>query len=252
MFYREDEDLKFLGEMSSIDLNDLVDCVTKDKDGSARLTEMLTVSEIYKKYNPDHSKYWELIAAEVQCFGANSLATMFRLGKGVPYREVLCDVCDKAGVKYKKDAKIIEIEDELFIKLIYSLLENMSDSERIGFAKTFGYSNLEKLELISAIQLDFRTGGLKSYQLTLTLANEVSHKILGRGLALAANAALARTASVITGPIGWTLAGAWTIMDIAGPASKVTLPAVIQVALLRRKHDTEINEIKNKSKTEFW
>ena len=39
MAYREDDDdLKFLGQLKSEDLNDLVYCLTKDKDGKVRLT----------------------------------------------------------------------------------------------------------------------------------------------------------------------------------------------------------------------
>src|SRR5690348_10333680 len=43
MAYRHDPDLEFLGKMKSSDLNDLVRCLTHDKDGSARLTEELTM-----------------------------------------------------------------------------------------------------------------------------------------------------------------------------------------------------------------
>ena len=41
MAYRYDADLEFLGQMKSEDLNDLVYCLTHDKDGSARFTEEL-------------------------------------------------------------------------------------------------------------------------------------------------------------------------------------------------------------------
>ena len=105
MAYREDADLEFLGEMSSPDLNDLVECLTKDKDGDPRMTEELTQSRDYKRHRPDHAQYWQAIAAEIQCFGANSLVTVLRGGKGVLYREVLTDVCDKAGVKYDAKAR---------------------------------------------------------------------------------------------------------------------------------------------------
>ena len=83
MAYRYDSDLEFLGQMESEELGDLVYCLTHDRDGSVRLTEELTMNELYKQHHPDHKQYWELIAAEVQCFGANTFATMLRGGKGV-------------------------------------------------------------------------------------------------------------------------------------------------------------------------
>ena len=48
MAYRTDSDLEFLSQCSDEDLNDLVYCLTHDKDGSTRFTEELTKTEAYK------------------------------------------------------------------------------------------------------------------------------------------------------------------------------------------------------------
>jgi len=53
---------------------------------------------------------------------------------------------------------------------------------------------------------------------------------------LGGNVILTRTMAILTGPIGWVITGLWTAVDIAGPAYRVTIPAVIQVAALRQKH----------------
>ena len=50
MAYRYDEDLEFLRDVKSSDLNDLVDVLTKDKDGEKRITEYLTTNDLYKQY----------------------------------------------------------------------------------------------------------------------------------------------------------------------------------------------------------
>jgi uncharacterized protein YaaW (UPF0174 family) len=63
----------------------------KDKDGDTRITEELTTNDRFKTHSPDHRRYLELIAAEIQFFGENSFATMLKGGKGVLYREVLTD-----------------------------------------------------------------------------------------------------------------------------------------------------------------
>lgn len=243
MAYRSDKHLEFLGSISSEDLNDLVNTLTKDKDGDTLITEELTSRDAWKAYNPDHAKYWPLIAAELQCFGANSLATALRGGKGVPYLEVLTDVCKKAGVKNVNTSDdAIELEDRLLNKLLGDALEKMSEAERAEFSKIIGVTNLKNFApttLTAAFQIAFKAGGFKSFQLTLIVANAVSRALLGRGLALAGNAALMRTASLLTGPIGWAITGAWTVVDIAGPAYRITLPAVIQVAVLRKKHQAQ-------------
>ncbi len=238
MAYRTDSDLEFLSQCSDEDFNDLVYCLTHDKDGSIRFAEELTKTEAYKKYNPNHSMYWKEIAAEIQCFGANSLVTLIRGGKGVLYKEVLCDVCDKMKVNYNKNSNVERIENALLSKVLEDALEKMSSDEIRQLATEIGVKNTQnitKQALLASFQTIFKMGGFKSYQLTLIVVNAILKALIGRGLSLAGNAALTRTVAVFSGPIGWVVTGLWTAIDIAGPAYRVTIPAVIQVAALRQK-----------------
>lgn len=238
MAYRPDEDLQFLATVKSEDLNDLVYCLTHDKDGNARLTEELTMAPLYKAHHPDHQKYWELVAAEIQCFGANTFATALRGGKGVLYKEVLMDVCDKLKVNYNKDSSAEKIESNLLMKILTDALEKMSPDELRELAAVTGVKNagtVTSQAMIAVFQAIFRAGGFRSYQLTLIIVNAVLKALIGRGLTLAGNAALARAMAILTGPIGWVITGLWTAIDIAGAAYRVTIPAVIQVAALRQK-----------------
>jgi uncharacterized protein YaaW (UPF0174 family) len=239
MAYRYDSDLEFLGQMKSEELSDLVYCLSHDRDGSVRLTEELTMNERYKQHHPDHEKYWELIAAEIQCFGANTFATMLRGGKGVEYKEVLMDVCDKMKVNYNKDSSVEKIESNLLMKILTDALEKMSSDELKELAEATGVKNTSEITaqtMVGVFQAVFRAGGFKSYQLTLIVVNAVLKALIGRGLSLAGNAALTRTMAILVGPIGWVITGLWTAIDIAGAAYRVTIPAVIQVAALRQKH----------------
>ena len=238
MAYRYDEDLEFLENMKSEDLDDLVYCLTHDKDGEARFTEELTTSDTYKAYSPDHSQYWDEIAAEIQCFGANTFATVLRGGKGVFYREVLTDVCNKMKVNFNKDSSVENIEKNLLMKILTDALENMSPEELRELAEATGVdinSAITAEVMVGVFQAIFRAGGFKSYQLTLVIVNAIMKALIGRGLSFAGNAALTRTMAILTGPIGWVITGLWTAIDIAGPAYRVTIPAVIQVAVLRQK-----------------
>lgn len=239
MAYRYDPDLEFLEQLDSADLNDLVNCLTHDKDGVVRLTEELTATSLYKQHQPDHHQYWNLIAAEIQCFGANSLVTLFRAGKGVEYREILTDVCDKMKVNYNKASSVEVIENNLLLKVLKDALDKMSPEELRELAESIGIKQallLTPESVLGVFQAVFRAGGFKSYQLTLIVVNAVLKAMIGRGLSLAGNAALTRTIGVLTGPIGWAITGTWTAVDIASAAYRVTIPAVIQVAALRQKH----------------
>lgn len=238
MAYRHDPDLEFLGKLKSSDLNDLVRCLTHDKDGSARLTEELTMSDLYKKYAPDHKQYWQLIAAEVQCFGSNTFATIFRGGKGVTYKEVLCDVCDKLDVNYSKNSSVETIEGNLLMKILQDALAKMTPEQLRELAKELGikdFANITSTALVVVFQAIFRAGGFKSYQLTLIIVNAVLKALIGRGLSFGGNILLTRTMAILTGPVGWIISGVWTAVDIAGAAYRVTIPAVIQIAALRQQ-----------------
>lgn len=239
MAYRHDPDLEFLANCSSDELDQLVYLLTRDKDGALRFTEELTRSDDYKRYYPQHSKYWKDIAAEIQLFGGNGFANLFRGRRGVPYKEVLCDVCDKMKVNYNKYSSVQQIEENLLMKVLTEAFEKMSSEERQKLLKELGVSdNKPTAQILTTTFITiFRAGGFKSYQLTLIIVNAVLRTLIGRGLSLGGNALLVRTASILTGPIGWALTALWTAVDIAGPAYRVTIPAVFEVAYLRKLNE---------------
>lgn len=249
MAYRTDNNLIFMQNLKSSDLNDLVYTLTHDKDGETRYSETLTTSVKYKEHHPKHIFYWKEIAEEIQCFGGNSFVNMLRMGEGVEYKEILIDVCDKLKVNYNKDANVEKIESNLLMKILEDALEKMSKEELKELADSIGLDNTSSFTaegMAGIFQAVFRAGGFKSYQLTVIIVNAVLKALIGRGLSFAANATLTRTVAVLTGPIGWVITGLWTAIDIAGPAYRVTIPSVIQIAVLRQKHlyEDKANEVK--------
>lgn len=239
MAYRYDSDLEFLEELKSSDLDDLVYILTHDKDEKKRYSENLTSTSDYKDYYPNHEKYWKSIAEEVQCFGGNTFVNVLRFGEGVKYKEILIDVCDKLKVNYNKNSTVEKIETNLLMKILEDALEKMTPEEIKELAESIGVKNTQNFtaQAMSGIfQAIFRAGGFKSYQLTLIIVNAILKALIGRGLSLAANATLVRTMAILTGPIGWVITGLWTAIDIAGPAYRVTIPSVIQIAAMRQKH----------------
>lgn len=215
--------------------------LNKDKDGDARLTEELTSTDKYKAYNPNHKAYWDLIAAELQCFGGNTFATLFRGGKGVLYREVLTDVCDKLKVNYNKNSSAEAIEMNLLMKILTDSIGNMSSEEIKDVIGTLDLkiTNYSKEALIAALQAAIKMGGFQAYQIAVIVANAIAKLLLGRGLAFAGNIALTRAISIFAGPIGWILTGIWTLIDIGGPAYRITIPSVIHIAYMRLKNKVE-------------
>ena len=235
--YRDDKDLEFLKNCTSSDLDVLVEILTKDKDGSVRFTENLTTNDRYKSHNPDHHCYWDLIADELQRFGANTFMTMFRGGEGVLYKEVLIDACDKMKVNYNKSASIEVIEMNLLMKILTDSMENMTADQLKEIAEDLDLNTTDfsSQAVIAAIQAGVRFSGFAAYQVALIVANAVAKAVIGRGLTFATNTVLTRTIGIFAGPIGWAITALWTVVDIAGPAFRITMPCVIQIAFLRAK-----------------
>lgn len=238
MGYRSDPDLEFLGEMKSSELDDLVHCLTCDTDGKLRRTEELTNSGPYKEYAPDHHRYWQLIAAELQRFGANTFTTFFvRWGEGILYREVLTDVCDRLEVSYQNDAPVANIERDLLTKVVGDMLwsippEKRNDLSRLLKVKDFAAK--DRASLAREVSAFFRSSGSASYVFTLAILNGVTKGVGGKALARIAPLLAGRLAALVV-PATWIFGAVWTAYDIAGTAFRVTVPATILVAALRLK-----------------
>ena len=101
-------------------------------------------------------------------------------------------------------------------------------------AKPLRYS---RQALVAALQMSIRRGSIYGLAWSMNLANVVAKQAIGRGIAvIASGTVLSRTLSILTGPVGWALTTAWTAYDIAGPAYRVIVPAVIYIAYLRLKN----------------
>ncbi len=177
------------------------------------------------------------IATYTREMGSNDIARLFRGGEGVHYEEIVLDVGEKLKANVDK-ANSVEInEKQILLKMFEDALERMTDDEKRAIFRSMGMSEGDiPLGAIGAVfiqNLLREFGGFYIYQVTLIVANMVSRALLGAGLNFATNAAITRTVGALLGPIGWIATGFWLIIDLAGPAFRKTVPAVIHVALLR-------------------
>jgi uncharacterized protein YaaW (UPF0174 family)/GTPase SAR1 family protein len=168
--------------------------------------------------------------------GSNDIATLFR-GEGVPYDEVVLDVGKKLKAQVRKTANVERNEEAILWKLFEGALDKMSEKEKRELFKSMGIKERDYPTGPAAAvvaQLVSTYSGFAIYKTSVIVANMVSRALLGEGLALAANATLTRTMGVMLGPIGWIASGLWLAVDLAGPAFRKTVPAVIHVAMLRQ------------------
>lgn len=238
----DEELIPLLRSATSEDLGILVEFILK-----ASTAELGSVPDFRRNnprafeniYDGDHSIYADDIAAEIQKFGGNTLANIARGGKGVPYSEVVRDIAEKLSVSYGKNTDTATIETHIQIKIMEKAYEKMNNDERAEFLKSLGAlpdSGVIPSALpVMALQTAIRLSGFAAYKLAAIVANAIARFILGRGLSFVVTGQLMRTISAFAGPIGWAVTILWTIVDIAGPAYRVTIPCVLHTAYLRQK-----------------
>jgi uncharacterized protein YaaW (UPF0174 family) len=86
-----------------------------------------------------------------------------------------------------------------------------------------------------ALQTAVNTVGFPAYQATAIVSNGMAQSILGHGLGFTTNWMLVKGVSVMAGPLGMAFAALLTANMFAGPAYRVTIPCVVQVAMIRQQ-----------------
>lgn len=264
MAYKQDKDLAFLPNLENKDLNYLHDILAKDKDNSERYNIEFKNNPLYKKHYPNHKMYWRLLVEELQKFGGNTFANYFRGDKGVLYREILEDVMNELKIPFKKYEDTEKLEEYLLNNFLEDFWTTMSENGKKEFLnnihenkfeygdqiKTFlGQGSIVSIKYIfqimnksvieSVMTQILRVISSGALKLGSKITGSIITTIIGKQAVKTIStttAAIGTTASILTGPIGMGVTTAWTLYDIASPAKRVTVPAVLVIAILRKKY----------------
>lgn len=245
MAYRPDRDLCFLAHMYSSDLEPLVETLIYDNDGNKRYSEELTMRSEYHKYGSDYARYWKTIAGELQCYGANTMATLMRGGEGVFYKEILCDACDQLGISYQKKWRADYIENRLLSYVFKQMLKEVDDETLKEIALELGsevthYTRVTSHVVVKLIQDHLRSKGFKLYTSLVKLVKIVVNKVLKRNPTGRENKTATWLMKRLIGLQGQYANMFMFLQLIASPALRVTIPACIHIALLRKQYEYEI------------
>ena len=234
--YREDSELMSVLESgSNEDISLLIDVITDNGKGRMSLDDEVMASLINVKHLVPYPLK-KTIAEEIQKFGGNSLISLFRGGKGVLYKEIVCDVASHVGANFNEKQDISQIESSILLKIIEKSLDKMSEEEKKEFLDQFGvrYEGAGPVAMAALIGV-IRVSGFAFYKMATIVAQATAKALLGKGLTFAATGGLMRGISVFAGPVGWAITGIWTAFDLASPAYRITVPCVIQLAYMRQK-----------------
>ncbi|HCS3100161.1 TPA: acidic protein MsyB, partial [Shigella flexneri] len=172
-----------------------------------------------------HRRNWQLIAGELQHFGGDSIANKLR-GHGKLYRAILLDVSKRLKLKADKEMSTFEIEQQLLEQFLRNTWKKMDEEHKQEFLHAFDARVNELEELLPLLMKDKLlakgVSHLLSSQLTRILRTHAAMSVLGHGLLRGAG---------LGGPVGAALNG---VKAVSGSAYRVTIPAVLQIACLRR------------------
>jgi Uncharacterized protein conserved in bacteria len=226
--YLNDDDLQFLQQCSEEQLANLARLLTHNEKGKRRLSSSLLHNELFmamEGHPARHRQNWQLIAGELQHFGGDSIANKLR-GHGKIYRAILTDVARRLSLKTDKSMSTRDIEHELLTHFIRRSWQKMTDAQKGRFLKAVAckVNELETLlpQLIQSPELAQGVSHLLNDQLSAILRTHAAINVIGHGMMRGAG---------LGGPVGAALNG---VKAMSGSAYRVTIPAVLRIACLRR------------------
>lgn len=233
---KQDRDLMFLASCQNDDLRTLCDILTYNNKGEIRLSEQLTDTDAYLNYYPDRMYMMaKELSEELRKFGTNTVKTFCRKGEADSYETIVRRVCKRMGVKVKDSDNTYIMELELLTTICEQTTSRLSDEELRSLADKAGipHKNLNHQMLVTAILFAIRSNAYLLTEMIYFVTSRIASMLLGRWIGMMGMSAVGRYLGMAAGPIGWTLLAGWTISDIASPAYRVMIPAVIMVASMR-------------------
>lgn len=226
--YLNDDDLDFLQHCSEEQLANITRLLTHNEKGKARLSSVLNHNDLFKSmegHPEQHRRNWQLIAGELQHYGGDSIANKLR-GHGKLYRAILLDVSKRLKIKADKEMSTFEIEQSLLEHFLRNAWQKMDAGQKQEFLQAVDAKVSELEELLPLLLKDLHlakgVSHLLSGQLTKILRTHAAVSVIGHGLLRGAG---------LGGPVGAALNG---VKAVSGSAYRVTIPAVLHIACLRR------------------
>lgn len=221
-----------------LDLVDIIHRSLRDKNDVRPLVKYLGMDEtVLDCAIGEQRAAATKIANYLRQMGSHDIGTVLRGGEGVAYDKIVFDVGKKLKAKVTQSNSVEANEEQILLKMFEDSLERMTEDEKRSILLSMGVKEgsipYGPLAVAVVQNLLRELGGFSIYRTTVIVANLVSRSVLGSGLSFATNAALTRAVGAILGPVGWIATGLWLAYDLAGPAYRKVVPAVIHVALLR-------------------
>ena len=233
---KQDKDLMFLASCQNDELRTLCDFLTYNNKGELRLSEELTNSDAYIRYYPNRINLMvEELAGELRKYGSNTIKTLWHHGEADSYEKIVRRVCNKMDVEVSETDSVPIMERQLMFEWLNKMTEKMSDEDLHQIAEEAGIKakNLNRHVLIYTLMFTMRHNVVLLSRIIYYIVTRIGMMLLGRNIMMMGFSTIGRYLGMATGPIGWAILAGWTLNDIASPACRVMIPAVMMIASMR-------------------
>ena len=200
-------------QAASSDLEVLADLITDNGKGRVALDSGVKAIILKRREKGDLKSIPDVLEAEIRAFGGNSWANLGR-PEGVDYKEVVIDVAKKLDGKPFANDDIFALENIVITKAI--------DKYAPDGVKAMAAGGVALSDLLGHI-----------VQGLVAASGVVTGVVASAGVTGVAEVIGTRVATVLFPPLALAGVGL-AAFQAAGPAFRITIPAVLQVAKIRR------------------
>lgn len=181
-------------------------------------------------------KVTDSIAAEVCALGSNTIANAFRRGASVSYDEVVRDVAKELKIEVRKGVAAPEVEHLLLETLLSKVLEGKSEQEKEALQAH--RANAIDSAMLSSVRKGAGDTSLASQLLDRLDPLQLSSLMGGKSGLVTSGAALAVLVGLRAVPVVGVISAGLSAVSAfkrTTPALAVIVPAVVQIAFIRRR-----------------
>jgi len=179
------------------------------------------------------------LVREIGLDGANTIASLLRRRRGVEYAEIARDVASKLKVGVEADADEVAVEHRILDAVLGRYVDGASAEDRATILRELQAAGADVTDAGKVlVHGAWAAGSLAALvngigqQAVAAVVKQIVLKTVGREAAKIAGRRAAAIASVAIPLLNVVMVG-WTVVDLAGPAFRKTVPTVLEIALLR-------------------
>ncbi|EGR1075946.1 hypothetical protein EFU47_17475 [Vibrio cholerae] len=237
------------------ELSVLADLITDKGEGRLMLDKNLKELIISFQKKNKLCELSDTLAKEICAFGSHSAMNVFRSGEGAEYSAILKDVAKMLGAESKGAIDVYSLERGVLAALIYKAVNDKIDEELFKdltskdrksnalIAESVHQTAKGKREHLVETILDVFDAELvrklveqvltEKYILMLCSGIGAVMNVGASGAGIMATAKLAGGLAARFNPLTAVVSGAVSAFSLSGPAFRIVIPAVVQIALIR-------------------